>query len=635
MAHLAQLSDVALVEAARGGSREAYAVLWSRHVNAGLGFARSYSRNGSPEDLVSEAFTRIFSTIRKGGGPTGAFRAYLIASIRNIAIAWSRSGRHESNFEDFDLLEGADSAEAQALSALENSITSKAFSSLPARWQEVLWYSEIERLARADIAVLLGMKPNAVSQLMFRAREGLRAAWIQAHLNAETLEPEHKEIVELLGARARGTLSRRDARTVNDHVETCASCLIMAEEADRVGARLAFVILPIVAGVAGAASYLSTLHGSTATDLALGGAASDGVASTDLPLGADTLLESTPRILESVPRAAAASAPSAAVVSSTWVVGVAASVLVAAGAVWGVGNLDHSGPRPEGSAAAHVPSSRILEPPAERTDRPRVSPIIPAPVPVLPEADEPVDADEDLETATPVAPETQGPAPTVVFVLPAPSPLPSPGPVTETNYLAITSPARGVVLASSTFEVELAVVGAAEVNVEVDGSAHTTVPVVGGTARAIVGPLSDGVHCVRVATDVPGTPDHRAAAVEVVLDTVAGVPQAVIVQDPASPFLATIIGDAEPGATITADVEGRLFTTTAGADGSWSMGATVDAAGTFLVSISQRDLAGNLSAAAVLEFTVHLPQNNSLELTGLARIAQGSPMQRAWMQGLA
>ncbi len=48
----------------------------------------------------------------------------------------------------------------------------------------MLWYSEIEQMKPAEIAPLLGMKATAVAQLTFRAREGLREAWMQAHLRS-------------------------------------------------------------------------------------------------------------------------------------------------------------------------------------------------------------------------------------------------------------------------------------------------------------------------------------------------------------------------------------------------------------------------------------------------------------------
>ena len=176
-------ADADLVLRARSGDRDAYAELWRRHYRSGITVARSITSSLDADDLVQEAYTRIYHSIRRGGGPTGSFRAYLFTSIRNTAAGWGRA-RQETAVDELEGLEDpASSAEATA-DALDHGLTHRAFRSLPTRWQEVLWYSEIEGMKPAEIAPLLGLKPTAVAQLAFRAREGLREAWIQAHLQS-------------------------------------------------------------------------------------------------------------------------------------------------------------------------------------------------------------------------------------------------------------------------------------------------------------------------------------------------------------------------------------------------------------------------------------------------------------------
>ncbi|MEV7618498.1 sigma-70 family RNA polymerase sigma factor, partial [Microbacterium sp. NPDC089321] len=148
--------------------------------------------------------------------------------------------------------------------ALDRGLTAQAFRSLPSRWQEVLWYSEIEQMKPAEIAPLLGMSTGAVSQLSFRAREGLREAWIQAHLRNAGEDSECHWTIENLGAHSRGNLGSRAQQRVDRHLESCARCMIVAAEAQDVSNRLALVLLPLVLGVSGASAYLASLQtGST------------------------------------------------------------------------------------------------------------------------------------------------------------------------------------------------------------------------------------------------------------------------------------------------------------------------------------------------------------------------------------
>ncbi|WP_457819833.1 RNA polymerase sigma factor, partial [Staphylococcus aureus] len=64
--------------------------LWRQHHGAARRYAASLTRRFDPDDLVSEAFLRIFSAMQNGGGPTGALRPYLFVTIRNIAARWAR-----------------------------------------------------------------------------------------------------------------------------------------------------------------------------------------------------------------------------------------------------------------------------------------------------------------------------------------------------------------------------------------------------------------------------------------------------------------------------------------------------------------------------------------------------------------
>ena len=252
-------TDVDLVLRTRSGDRAAFAELWYRHHRSGLAVARSIS-GLDPDDLVQEAYTRIYKSILHGGGPTGSFRAYLFASIRNTAASWGRS-RRETAMEDLDALVDPATSDEATESSLDCGLTHRAFRSLPSRWQEVLWYTEIEQMKPSEIAPLFGMKPTAVAQLAFRAREGLREAWIQAHLQSLADGSDCQWTIERLGAHARANLSRRDQNRIAAHLGACARCSIVAEEAKEVSSRLALVLLPLALGVTGAASDLATLQG--------------------------------------------------------------------------------------------------------------------------------------------------------------------------------------------------------------------------------------------------------------------------------------------------------------------------------------------------------------------------------------
>ncbi|ODT29057.1 MAG: hypothetical protein ABS63_00875, partial [Microbacterium sp. SCN 70-27] len=278
------IADADLVLRTRAGDADAYAELWRRHYRSGIVVANSITSAFDADDLVQESYARIYQTIQRGGGPTGAFRAYLFTSIRNTAARWGQA-RRETSADELESVADPD-AEAHATDeALDRSLTTQAFRSLPTRWQEVLWYTEIEQMKPWEVAPLLGMKATAVAQLAFRAREGLREAWVQGHLRAAPAESECRWTIEHLGAYARGNLGRRDVAKIEAHLAGCTRCTIVAAEAQDVSRRLALILLPLTLGAGGATAYLATLQGGSAPIVALAAGVSPVMPDTVLTTG--------------------------------------------------------------------------------------------------------------------------------------------------------------------------------------------------------------------------------------------------------------------------------------------------------------------------------------------------------------
>lgn len=150
------------------------------------------------------------------------------------------------------------------MARLDRSMIAEAFRALPPRWQEVLWYTDVESMKPRHIAEHLGIKPSAVTALARRAREGLRQAWIALHLDAATLDPGCHAVLLNLPAYVRGGLGARATAEVAAHLLTCADCRAIAAEAASLSSKLALVLLPLSVGAAIAAAYSET--SSTAHD---------------------------------------------------------------------------------------------------------------------------------------------------------------------------------------------------------------------------------------------------------------------------------------------------------------------------------------------------------------------------------
>ena len=210
---------------------------------------------------------KVYIAIKAGGGPEDDFRYYLRSSVRNTYVSMVRARRTAPAGDAIEEVIGDDGAEAATVTRFDGSVTARAFLSLPTRWQEVLWYTEVEGLSREHTASLLGMKANAVSALAFRARDALRTAWIQQHVSGQQgLDKDCEAVTPLLGAHSRQSLPRRDRVRVEQHLTDCGRCTSVVDElADLLTpGRLALVLLPVLAGGVTAAAFASKIAAGSA-----------------------------------------------------------------------------------------------------------------------------------------------------------------------------------------------------------------------------------------------------------------------------------------------------------------------------------------------------------------------------------
>lgn len=262
--------DHDLIEAVRAGDDSAFGTLWQRHHQPAQTVARLFTSSIDAEDLVAEAYAAVFEALRHGGGPTsGAFRPYLYTVIRNLARRWGSSRREFAVGELPEVAADADIPEEQ-VGAFDRGMVREAFETLPARWQEVLWYTEVEQMAPAQAAPLMGLTPNSTAALAYRAREGLRQAWLQAHVADAQRDGECAWAHAHLGEHSRDGLGKREGARMDTHLAECRTCRDVAMEVNQVSGQLAGVLAPAILGGSAGAAWLSGLGGAGSAAAAAG-----------------------------------------------------------------------------------------------------------------------------------------------------------------------------------------------------------------------------------------------------------------------------------------------------------------------------------------------------------------------------
>lgn len=537
-------SDEVLAHQTRLGDTRAFSLLWERHVRPGYAAARHFGSIADPDDIVAESYLRIFQAMQSGGGPKGAFRPYLYRTIRNVALSWKTEQYPVPLDEATDVADDKIDIET---STLENTITVKAFRTLPERWKDILWYSEIEGMDNADIAPLLGLTPTATAALAYRAREGLKKAWLQAHVSDKGVPHDCRWTTERMGDYSSGALTAKATKRFVSHLPSCARCSILVEEVDEISGRLAAFLLPAVLGGSVGASLLA--------DLRVGRSDSD--------------LAKAPKNSTALSRKILISATSAVVAS-----GIAAGIVVAAVSM------------PTAQLQHNVTDFPETESTAPKFTESKVEPVT-TEIPIESPTDTPVVVPPAEYAAPPTTPPGSGPAP---HTTPPAAP-------------AVASPAHGLLTSHSS--PVFAGTGEAGAVVEVwrpSGSgfetiASVTVQADNSWTAISVTPLPDGPVTLHISQVDNAGNRSDPVLLDLVIDTIALAP--VLNSPGPGPyyFLPVISGESEPFALVELLDEADALITSVSSDvtGAWSILLPDPIRDDQQVFARQTDQVGNMS----------------------------------------
>jgi DNA-directed RNA polymerase specialized sigma24 family protein len=235
--------DAELLNKVRTGDTTAFGVLYQRHVQAVRRLARELVMSPAEADhLVAETFALVHDVTQRGGGPTDAFRPYVLTALRRVAADQVRDWR--------GLTAGRpDPGEPLAAPSPDDSHVIRAFLSLPERWRAVLWHTDIEGEPSADVAPLLGVSPAGVAELRRSAREGLRQAIVRTYI-ARTARPECQPTAGRLDEYQRGALAEPEAAPVAAHLDQCTDCAAACAALGDITAALRNQVAPVFLGPA-------------------------------------------------------------------------------------------------------------------------------------------------------------------------------------------------------------------------------------------------------------------------------------------------------------------------------------------------------------------------------------------------
>jgi RNA polymerase sigma factor (sigma-70 family) len=229
MSTAVRTSDAELLIRLRERERGAWEELYAEYQPRLRAFGYRLSGNvHDADDLVQETFVRAVPRLDRLDLATADVGAYLFATLRNLFLKQVERGNRQQPVAEVP--EPAtpppidDDPERSTLLRRQQDEVRVANGRLQPRQRLVLALRELEDRSYAEIGEIVGMKENAVAQLIFRARESLRTELRLAQVDPERLPDECRRFLPLLAAHLDGQLkgARRDATLA--HLEDCERC---------------------------------------------------------------------------------------------------------------------------------------------------------------------------------------------------------------------------------------------------------------------------------------------------------------------------------------------------------------------------------------------------------------------------
>lgn len=411
-----QPTDAELIAAVRAGDDAALSELHRRHVGDARRAALLVTRGDEADIVVADAFRHVYWRCRESGGPAGELKPYLRTVVRRLAFdrhRWRSQGATGDQVPVESLAEFADPLPVLA----SRDLVRTAYETLPPRWQEVLWRTEVEEQSPDQLVGPLGTTPNAVAALAYRAREGLRQAYLSMYVTG-SIRAECRPFVPMIPALTRGTLTAAEESAVSDHIHGCSYCRDRQAEMLVLFANLRRVLVPALVGLAadgvdaGAGSTSGTDRYAVASAAAGGRGRAGSTAATSRSRAAGAAAghrggaESRTRRRPRPSLAGVATAAAGVVTAAVLTVVMMTSVLDSAPRQPAAEPPIVSAPIDDDSAAELIPSPTLetgrdgTDDPAEPDDEPVTSGIAP----------EPATTPAPAESPAPAAPATDAPS---------------------------------------------------------------------------------------------------------------------------------------------------------------------------------------------------------------------------------
>lgn len=183
--NLTNKTDKELWELLRKNNKAAFSILYQRHIKALINFGFKFTSNKDLiKDVLQDLFTEFWNK-RAALSEVEHVKVYLIKSFRYKLLRAISNANKTNSFGLEDVLKNLPEEEA-----LENEIAfarrsqlKEQLQDLPERQREVIHLKYFQNLKNEEIAEIINVNYQSVSNLLYRAVKKLKSKLVQKHPN--------------------------------------------------------------------------------------------------------------------------------------------------------------------------------------------------------------------------------------------------------------------------------------------------------------------------------------------------------------------------------------------------------------------------------------------------------------------
>ena len=222
-------ADVVLVRRLRERDRTGWDEVYVAYGPRLRAFAYRLAGNShDADDLVQETFVRALPRLDQLDPDTVELGPYLFTTLRNTFLKGVERERRVSPVDEVpepDVPAPIElDPERRTLLGAQREEVQLANARLALRQRLVLALRELEDRSYAEIGEVVGLKENAVAQLISRARESLRIELRLAQVDPDRLPEECRRFLPLLSRHLDGQLRGEPQRKTLAHLGSCERC---------------------------------------------------------------------------------------------------------------------------------------------------------------------------------------------------------------------------------------------------------------------------------------------------------------------------------------------------------------------------------------------------------------------------